>query len=72
METSDWIWAGIILAGAAFETYALRGKKEGDTLSEVTRALFRTRKGKAGRVAFGVAWAGFSVWFLGHVLDWWA
>lgn len=72
MENADYIWAALILAGAAFETYALRDRKEGNTLSEVTRAVFRVRTSRAGRAAFLATWLGFSGWFLGHILDWWA
>lgn len=72
MSTHDIIWAGIILAGASFEAYTLRNAREGDTLSEVTRSVFRTRTSRAGRAVFLVAWLGFSGWYLGHILDWWA
>lgn len=72
MSDADYIWAGLILAGAAFEAYAIRNDKPGDTLSEVTRDVFRVQKSAKGRLLFGVAWSGFSVWFLGHILDWWA
>ena len=41
------------------------------TLSETTRAVFRTRSSKTGRRIFAVVWTGFSAWYLGHILDWW-
>lgn len=72
MDKSDIVWAALILLGAAYEGYALTTTRQGDTLSEKTRALFRTRRGKTGRVAFLVLWVGFSAWFTGHILDWWA
>lgn len=72
MSEADYIWAAIIAAGAVYETHALRNGRDGDTLSEVTRTVFRVRTTKAGRWAFGIAWLGFSGWFLGHTLDWWA
>lgn len=72
MDESDIIWAALILAGAAYEVRALRSTREGDTLSEATRALFRTRTSRAGARAFFILWAGFSIWFAGHILDWWA
>jgi hypothetical protein len=68
MDNSDIIWAALILLGAAYEGYALRSGRSGDTLSETTRALFRTRRGKAGRVAFLAVWLGFSAWFCWHIL----
>lgn len=72
MDKSDIVWAGLILLGAAYEGWALTTTRSGDTLSEKTRALFRTRSGKTGRLAFLVLWVGFSAWFTGHILDWWA
>lgn len=72
MSESDIVWAGLILAGAAFEAYTLTNNKPDDTLSETTRSLFRVRTSKAGRVAFLAAWLGFTGWFTGHILDWWA
>jgi hypothetical protein len=51
-----------------FETWALINKRDGDTLSENTRRLFRTRTSKVGRAAFAVGWTGFSAWFLLHIL----
>lgn len=72
MDESDIIWAALILLGAAYEGYTLTTGRQGDTLSETTRALFRTRRGYVGRWVFLVTWLGFSGWFAGHVLDWWA
>lgn len=71
MTTADVVWGGIIIAGAAFEAYTLGTKRQGDTLSETTRRTFRTRTSRAGRVVFGVTWAGFATWYLGHVQNWW-
>lgn len=70
MENSDAVWASLILAGAAYEAYALKTKRSGDTLSEVTRKLFRVRT-RAGALAFGTLWVSFSTWFLGHILWGW-
>ncbi|MFI5859359.1 hypothetical protein [Streptomyces parvulus] len=65
----SWIiWALWTALFALFETWALINKKEGDTLSENTRALFHTRTSKAGRAVFTVGWLGFSGWFLLHIL----
>lgn len=71
MTQADLIWAGLILAGAAFEALALANKRSSDTLSEVTRAVFRINTSKSGRIAFGSLWAGFAVWFWGHILYGW-
>nr|WP_237500963.1 hypothetical protein [Streptomyces sp. SID8381] len=51
-----------------FETSALINRKKGDTLSENTRRLFRTRTSKSGRAIFTVGWLGFAGWFLLHIL----
>ncbi|MFD8233984.1 hypothetical protein ACFV20_19150 [Streptomyces sp. NPDC059696] len=67
MNPGDAVWGGLILAGAAFEVYALRNAREGDTLSESTRRWFRVHT-KAGKVLFVVGWVGFSVWFLDHIV----
>jgi hypothetical protein len=67
VTSADVVWAGLILAGAAFETYALRNARQGDTLSESTRRWFRVHT-KAGAVVFAVSWASFSVWYAWHIL----
>ncbi len=65
----SWIiWAAWTALFALFETWALINRKDGDTLSENTRKLFRTRTSKAGRAIFTVGWAGFAGWFLLHIL----
>jgi hypothetical protein len=63
----DVVWGALIMLGAAYELAALRTKRQGDTLSETTRKWFMTDK-PAGKVAFGVAWVGFSGWYLWHIL----
>lgn len=68
MTQSDVIWLSLIAAGAAFESYALRSKQKGDTLSETTRSVFRTKTSRVGRVTFGVAWISFSAWYFAHIL----
>lgn len=67
METSDWVWGGLLAAGAVVEAVALRNGRQGDTLSERTRVWFRVRT-PAGRAVFAVAWVSFAVWYLVHVL----
>lgn len=61
------VWGAILGTGFAYEAYALLSKRDGDTLSERTREWFRTRT-KPGRLVFSLAWCGFSIWFLLHIL----
>ncbi|MEV6181364.1 hypothetical protein [Streptomyces sp. NPDC052015] len=68
MSGADWVWGGLLVAGAGFEAYALRTARQGDTLSETTRRVFRTRH-PVGAAVFAVAWLGGSAWFLAHILD---
>ena len=68
MNAGDFVWGGLILAGAGFEVYALRNARQGDTLSESTRRWFRVHT-KAGAVCFAVAWTGFGIWYLDHILS---
>ncbi|MFD9248398.1 hypothetical protein [Streptomyces bottropensis] len=65
----SWIvWSAWTAVFALFETWALINKRDGDTLSENTRRLFRIRTSKTGRAIFTVGWVGFSGWFLLHIL----
>jgi len=66
MTDPDIVWGSLFAAGAAFETYAIFNKKNGDTLSERTRALFQV-KTKTGKAVFTVAWVTFAAWFLIHI-----
>lgn len=61
------VWGLLFGAGAAYETYAIFNKRNGDTLSERTRALFQVRT-KLGRTVFTTAWVAFSAWFLYHII----
>jgi hypothetical protein len=70
METADFVWGGLLVAGAAFEAYALTAGRQRDTLSETTRRLFKVRT-PLGRAAFALSWAGFAIWYLLHVLELW-
>lgn len=72
MDPSDAVWAGLIILGGVFEAYALANGRDDDTLSEKTRKVFRARTSRVGRAVFLVAWLGFSAWFTGHIMDWWA
>lgn len=68
MSEADYVWASLILAGAAYEVYTLRSKRDSDTLSETTRRWFQVRT-RLGRTVFAASWVGFSVWFLFHVIN---
>jgi hypothetical protein len=70
MNTSDTVWAALIVTGAAFEAYALKNGQDGDTLSEKVRKAFRVRT-PSGKLVFGLTWVAFSAWFLGHILWGW-
>lgn len=65
--SSDVVWGALFAAGFGYEAYAIFNKRHGDTLSERTRAWFRTRT-KPGRLAFTITWVAFSTWFLAHIL----
>lgn len=67
MNAGDAVWGGLIVAGAGFETYALRTARQEHTFSASTRRWFRVHT-KAGAVAFAVSWVGFGVWYLDHIL----
>lgn len=67
MATADVVWGGLLAAGAVAEVIALRSGRQGDTLSERTRAWFRVHT-PTGRAVFAVAWVGFAVWYLVHIL----
>ncbi|MCX4976452.1 MULTISPECIES: hypothetical protein [unclassified Streptomyces] len=66
MWTTAWIAWTVFFAVA--EGIALANKRDGDTLSENFRRLFRTRTSKVGRAIFAVVWLGFSGWFAIHIL----
>lgn len=72
MSQADYVWGAIIASGVAFEAHALRNARDGDTLSELTRSVFRTRASRVGRYAFLGVWLGFAAWFTGHIMEWWA
>lgn len=61
------VWGALAGAGIAYEAWALRDPREGYTLSEVTRALFRVEH-PAGKAAFLAGYVGFSAWFVPHIV----
>lgn len=62
------VWVAWSLTFAIAEGIALANKRDGDTLSENFRRLFRTRTSKVGRAVFAVGWFSFSGWFAIHIL----
>lgn len=71
MDIPNAVWGALFLAGAAYETFALIDRQDGNTLSETTRRLFRVRNSVVGRWTFGTGWTVFAVWFWGHILYGW-
>ena len=67
MTTTNLIWGGLLLAGLIYEIIALRNTQIGDTLSERVHDWFSVRT-HPGRAFFALAWTGFSVWFLFHII----
>ena len=67
MNAGDAVWGGLILAGAAVETYALHSARQEDTLSAATRRWFRVHT-TAGKVVFVGGWVAFSAWWIHHVI----
>ncbi|MGW2496252.1 hypothetical protein ACWCV2_17340 [Streptomyces pseudogriseolus] len=67
-NASALLWGAWAVFFAVYETIALVNRKDGDTLSENTRKLFRIRSSKAGRAVFTIILGGGAVWFLFHIL----
>lgn len=61
------VWGALIAAGCAYEAYGVLGDVEGDTLSEVTRAVFHTSH-PGGKAAFTIGWAALTAWFVPHIV----
>jgi len=61
-------WLVWTLLFIAWESIALSNKRNGDTLSETTRWLFRVKTSKIGRTLFLLIWSAFAVWFAVHIL----
>ena len=58
-------WAGVALVAVVLEVASLR-RHDGATLSETTRAIYRTHT-PAGRALFVASWVGLSVWLVPHI-----
>lgn len=68
VPTEFLFWGGLLFVGTAYELRALRTKQEERTLSDVTRDVFRVDT-RAGRIAFTLAWGGFTAWYAHHILS---
>lgn len=66
MRRPSLFWWGVIGGLGALDFWCHRNETVGDTLSEVTRATFRTHH-PLGRLAFVAAWCGLSYWLIPHI-----
>ena len=64
-------WAALTAAFAGTEIAAIVNNDWSGTFTENVRRLFHTHS-KVGRATFMIVWASFSVWFFGHILEWWS
>lgn len=60
-------WGLLVLIGLTIETWALRHKRQRNTLSYAIRATFRT-KTHAGRIAFVLGWFALTAWLVPHII----
>lgn len=60
-------WAAVLAFGAALEAEAVAGKRHSHTLSQCTRAVFKTHT-PGGRARFLALWLGFAVWYANHII----
>lgn len=69
MRAARVFWASFWVVGWAFQLHALlfRPPGAGETFSENTRWWWHVDT-RAGKIAFTAAYAGFSAWFVPHVL----
>jgi hypothetical protein len=62
-------WFAWIIMFGIIEAIAIKHDAPGDTLTEHIQKWFRTDT-HLGRTAFLVAFGGFAVWFVIHILTW--
>lgn len=65
MRRPTLFWGGTLGALAALDYWCAKNATAGDSLSEVTRATFRTNT-PLGRIALCVAWGGLTAAVLPH------
>lgn len=66
MRRPDVVWASALSALAVLDLWADLNTVTGDTLSEQTRAAFRTDTTR-GRLIFIGTWLGLSAWLVPHI-----
>lgn len=59
-------WIGVLGSLGLFDYWCAKNRTDGDSLSEVTRAVLRTHH-PVGRAVFIGAWAGLSAWLIPHI-----
>ena len=64
---SDLVWAGMLGAMVAYETYTLKRNLD-HTLSRTTRRTFKTHH-PVGKAVWVVGWGWFSTWMMKHILE---
>lgn len=62
------LWLGLVLTGAIFEAWAIRGKRKQHTLSHAMRRTCHTETALGKRV-FVLAWAFLTAWLIPHILE---
>lgn len=60
-------WGTLTAVGIAYEWQGVLHNPD-QTLSDVVRDLFHV-KSRPGRIAFGLAWGAFALWFMVHILS---
>lgn len=70
LTPADRMWAGLLTAGAVYETWTLYARRTDATASQTTRRWWRTDT-RTGRLAFLAALYGATTWYAGHILRWW-
>ena len=68
MRQGDAVWSSLFAAGVAYEISVLRSKRDDDTLTRAVRRWMHTSH-PVGKAAFAVGWAGFSVWWVRHIVN---
>ncbi|NUS01918.1 MAG: hypothetical protein HOV97_05065 [Nonomuraea sp.] len=66
MRQPRLVWSSTIGMLIVLDLWCHRNETVGDTLSECTRATFRTHT-PAGRMTFLAAWGALTWWFVPHI-----
>lgn len=65
-QRASAFWVGALGALGLFDFWCAKNATNGDSLSEVARATFRTDH-PIGRAAFVGGWAALSAWLIPHI-----